>query len=216
VRDPLSGRDRNFVEKVRFQTFLFCHLTSNTPNRSATQGEISKTRIGFPLVRPPADTCIAIVRPPAVAQLHEPFILPFVIHNRHPNRTADILLQIESSESFVLAGPRAACVPIILAGSTFELAFNVVPLVCGLIRLPGFKLLDRRKSRTRRERPQEAGEEGRKSESGELEEPIAVVDWRWEARDESGEVLDLYAEDSTTPAHLVEVGGGGITVFVEP
>lgn len=68
------------------------------------------------------------------------------MQNRQVARTADLFLQVESSEGFVLAGARQARLPTLLAGTSEDIFYNAIPLMCGRIRLPTFKIVDKRRT----------------------------------------------------------------------
>lgn len=96
-------------------------------------------------MQPPEDDLIGILKCPPSAQLHEAFSIHLVVQNRHPSRTADIYLDVDSSDAFVLAGPRHAHLPALLPGTSEEISYKIFPLLTGVVRLPNFRLYDRRK-----------------------------------------------------------------------
>ena len=106
---------------------------------------LCRSLLRFPNLRPPEDGLIGILKCPPSAQLHEAFSVHLVVQNRHPSRTADLYLDVDSSEAFVLAGPRHAHLSALLPGGSEELAFQLFPLLTGVVRLPNFRLYDRRK-----------------------------------------------------------------------
>ncbi|KAH7102159.1 Foie gras liver health family 1-domain-containing protein [Auriculariales sp. MPI-PUGE-AT-0066] len=109
----------------------------------------SSSTILLPPLHAPADEDIfAFVTPPTTACLHQIFPLRLVVQNRHPSRTADLSLQLEPNENFVIAGPRAVHLPLIIAGAQHEFNFNLMPLLCGQhVRLPTIRLFDNRTTR---------------------------------------------------------------------
>ncbi|EJD46843.1 hypothetical protein AURDEDRAFT_86850 [Auricularia subglabra TFB-10046 SS5] len=115
-----------------------------TWRRVGNEESTATTSISLPQLTPPGDDLVAFVEPPATTRLHVPFTLRLVIQNRHASRTADLALQLEPNEHFVLSGLRSGRVPLLIAGAQEELFFNAIPLTCGELRLPAIKLLDRR------------------------------------------------------------------------
>lgn len=115
-----------------------------TWRRVGNEESTATTAITLPQLNPPGDDLVAFVEPPATVRLHVPFTLRLVIQNRHASRTADLALQLEPNEHFVLSGLRTGRVPLLIAGAQEELLFNAIPLTCGELRLPVIKLLDRR------------------------------------------------------------------------
>lgn len=93
-----------------------------------------------------------------------------------------------------------------------EVKFNVVPLVCGAGKLPGFKVLDRRGA---------GGEDGGTAATGEETikfETVEVVDESLDARNEEGVDLLLYvpATADGAGARKLEAKRDGISVLVLP
>ncbi|KAF8331398.1 Gryzun, putative trafficking through golgi-domain-containing protein [Cantharellus anzutake] len=105
----------------------------------------AKTNISPPSLKPPEDSIVALITCPPSANLHQPFILTLSVQNRQRFRTADLYLDVDSSEAFVLAGPRHTRLPTLLPGMSEEVFFNLIPLSTGEVRLPTFKVHDRRK-----------------------------------------------------------------------
>ncbi|KAG8930220.1 hypothetical protein FRC01_003141 [Tulasnella sp. 417] len=181
-----------------------------------TDGPWSTSRLSFPALRPPADTVIGIVSVPPSATLHRPFPVKLTIQNRQSTRSADLILSTESTPAaegggFILAGPKQCRLPTLLPNSSVEVKFNVVPMVCGVGKLPGFKLLDRRGA-TGEEPSSSTGEETIKFES------VQVVDERLDARDEEGADLLLYVPGAVNPAggRKLEARREGVSILVLP
>lgn len=93
-----------------------------------------------------------------------------------------------------------------LAGSEDRLDFNLIPISCGTVRLPTFKLLDRRKDITKRQ----------SAEGAELEKRVEVVDARLEERNESGEEIRLmvFLPGEGGTGKLRRVDADGLSMFV--
>lgn len=182
----------------------------------STDGPWSTSRLSFPALRPPADTVIGIVSVPPSATLHRPFPVKLTIQNRQSTRSGDIILSTESTPAvegggFIIAGPKQCRLPTLLPNSSVEVKFNVVPMVCGVGKLPGFKLLDRRAA-TGEEGGAATGEETIKFES------VQVVDERLDARDEDGTDLLLYVPGTVDPAggRKLEARREGVSILVLP
>lgn len=105
----------------------------------------SKTILAIPNLYPPREELIALIHCPPAAQLHQAFSLDLTVQNQHPSRTADVYLDVDSSEAFVLAGPRHARLTTLLPGTSEQISYKLMPLLTGSVRLPVFRLYDRRK-----------------------------------------------------------------------
>ncbi|KAG9008676.1 hypothetical protein FRB90_008778 [Tulasnella sp. 427] len=184
----------------------------------------STSRLSFPTFRPPPDTIIGIVHVPPSATLHRPFPVTLTVQNRQSIRSADLILSSESTPAaegggFIIAGPKQCRLPTLLPNSSVEVKFNVVPMVCGIGKLPGFKVLDRRGAGggqdvqiTTASAGGATGEETIKFES------VQVVDERLDARDEEGVDLLLYVPGAVDPAggRKLEVRKEGVSILVLP
>lgn len=140
--------------------------------------------------------------------LHIPITVTVTIRNRHAWRTADIYLQIEPSDHFVLSGLRSGSLPVLLAGSEEHMSFNLIPISCGTVRLPVFKLLDRRKE----------NEERKSSEGVEGEKKVSIIDARLEERNEKGEEIRLMVcvPGEGESSRLRRVDAEGLNMFITP
>lgn len=162
---------------------------------------------------PPGDGILGILRLPPSARLHRPFPATLSVQNRHPSRTADLVLQTESADAFIVAGPRTLRLPTLLPGTSVDVRLNVVPLMAGTTcRLPSFKVLDRRQ-RGPAAQPPPAGAESR--EEAVTLEAVQVIDERSDARDEEGADLSIHVPSAADPRQL-EPRRGGITMLVLP
>lgn len=85
---------------------------------------------------------------PPTGQLHTPVLVALSIRNNHPNRSANIFVQLEPdpSDGFVVAGARSARLPILMPGSEEKITWKLIPLECGYVKIPRFKVTDRRKA----------------------------------------------------------------------
>ena len=70
-------------------------------------------------------------------------------------------LEPDAADAFLVAGQRNARVPTLLPGATVELAWSLVPIECGFVRIPKIRVTDKRKagSTSPTEQPQPATEE---------------------------------------------------------
>ena len=88
------------------------------------------------------------------------------MRNRRPTKSANVVVQVEfdAADGFVLAGLRSGRVPVLLPGAEEELRWNMVPVECGLVRVPRIRVVDRRVGSGEGEEGEEGGWEhyGRK------------------------------------------------------
>jgi len=167
--------------------------------------------IGLPTLRPPEDGLIGLLFSPPTATLHRPFSITLQVQNRHPALTADLMLQVESSDAFVIAGPRMSKLPALLSESSVEVRFHVVPLLCGHVKLPNFKVFDRRKLNHHASVISDSSNEDFDANGTIVHRPVKVVDQRRDERNEEGMDLPLFtgsAEDGSTRARE------GVTILV--
>ncbi|KAG8955611.1 hypothetical protein FRC04_007602 [Tulasnella sp. 424] len=182
-------------------------------------GPWSTSRLSFPAFRPPVDTIIGIVRVPPSATLHRPFPVTLTIQNRQSTRSADLILSTESTPAaegggFIIAGPKQCRLPTLLPNSSVEVKFNVVPMVCGVGKLPGFKVLDRRGA---------GGDDGpggavTTGEETIKLEAVQIVDEGLDSRDEEGVDLLLYVPGAAGPGggSKLEAKRDGVSLLVLP
>lgn len=111
-------------------------------------GPLSKSTFPLPALRPPTDGLVALLDVPSVAKLHVPLSLTLTIRNRHSARSANITVQLEPdpSDSFVVAGLRSGRVPILMPGAEEKLLWRLIPIECGLVKVPRIKIMDKRKA----------------------------------------------------------------------
>ncbi|KAF8601607.1 hypothetical protein BDV93DRAFT_509874 [Ceratobasidium sp. AG-I] len=102
------------------------------------------SRITLPALKEPEDRLVALAHLPSFVTLHTPFPLHLTIENRTRNRTADIILSLETTETLVCAGPRTAHIPALLPGTSADVYLTVVALSPGFVRLPRIRIQDRR------------------------------------------------------------------------
>ncbi|KAG8926956.1 hypothetical protein FRC02_008562 [Tulasnella sp. 418] len=111
-----------------------------------------------------------------------------------------------SSEAFVIAGPRSCRLPTLLPSTSVDVRFNVVPLMCGMCRLPTFKVFDRRRLGLQ---PQDS-----EGEETIFMQPVPIVDERWDLRRSDKDEKEL-------PLHVPAAGGllsprDGVVIVVLP
>jgi trafficking protein particle complex subunit 11 len=188
------------------------------------RGSTSVTRFPLPILSPPsipnpvgftgddeelADAknigVFALLHVPPTAYLHEPFTLRLEIRNRHPTRTADITVQLEavdtgSGSACIVAGPKSAHLGVMLPGVQEAVFWNVVPLECGWVKVPGVRVVDKRKG------PRLSGDAGSGEGSVIVEELVVkVVEAKWERR----------TKETDQGAHSEEVGESVKTLVPE-
>ena len=162
----------------------------------------------LPALQLPHDDIDALLELPAQGTLHVPITVSLRVRNREPLRTADVFLQLEPSDSFVVSGLRSGSLPILLPGAEDVIVFNLIPIVCGAGRLPTIKLFDRRSAKLTE------GQNGADLESMPI---IPVFDKRIEERDVRGDPVRLLlvttSEDGTS---IVRRTDEGSNLFVLP
>lgn len=121
------------------------------------------------------------------------------------------MLAIESSEAFVVSGPKSCRLPALLPGSSTDIRFHVVALSCGLCRLPTFKVLERRLTSVR----QPTTPTGGNQDDAIALEPIQVLHDQVDSRDEDGTDL-LLLSPSTDDPNQVEHRPEGVMLLVLP
>ncbi|KAG8690818.1 hypothetical protein FRC11_008923 [Ceratobasidium sp. 423] len=154
----------------------------------------SISTITLPAPKEPDDELIARAHLPPFAKLHEPFSLHITIENCGQTRTADVSVTLETTESFVCAGPRALQIPALLPGTSTDVYLDVVALSVGYVKLPRVRVQDRREETPR---------------------DVPTIAAGWDARGENGEgvVVAVTGEDGrSTRASVKE----GIYLLVRP
>jgi trafficking protein particle complex subunit 11 len=119
--------------------------------------------------------------------LHQPTQMKLVIRNRHPSKTAHIVVSVDvdNSDGFIVSGVRSGRAPVLLPGAEAEMLWSLLPLECGYVRLPRIRVTDRRKPFV------SAGDQsappGHNPEADWPGETVKVVDLRWDSRNGEGE-----------------------------
>ncbi|RDX49266.1 hypothetical protein OH76DRAFT_1483227 [Lentinus brumalis] len=146
-----------------------------------SHGAPATSRFPLPPLHPPSDGLIALLDAPTTARLHAPVPLRLTVRNRHPTRSANVTVQLEAdvADAFVVAGLRHGRIPILLPGAEESVTWNLIPIECGLAKVPRVKVLDRRSAVVvaGQGQPETASTEG---------DEIKIVDVRWDGRAEPG------------------------------
>ncbi|KAF8070400.1 Foie gras liver health family 1-domain-containing protein [Lyophyllum atratum] len=140
------------------------------------RGSLSTTIIPLPALEPPVEGLLALLSAPPVATLHVPVSLVLTVRNYHPSRSANVVVQLEldASDSFVVAGLRSGRIPILMPGEEEKLTWKLIPIECGHIRIPRITVMDKRPTvNTGVEPSSEAGTKG---------ELVEIVDVRLDRR----------------------------------
>jgi trafficking protein particle complex subunit 11 len=140
------------------------------------RGSTSTSIFPLPSLHPPVDDLVALLGVAPRARLHQPIPLTLSIRNRHPSRSANVFVQLETeaTDAFVVAGLRTGRVPVLLPGTEETLTWNLIPVECGYVKIPRIKVTNRRKSTAN------AGDAGAGAESDGV--PVKIVDTRIEQR----------------------------------
>ncbi|KAN0130166.1 Gryzun, putative trafficking through Golgi domain containing protein [Lactarius tabidus] len=111
-------------------------------------GTLNTSRFPLPDLLPPRPGVVALLELPPSAKLHDPIHAHLTIRNHHPTRTANLTVQLEpdAADSFLVAGQRSARVPTLLPGAEIQLAWSLVPIECGFVRIPKIRVTDKRKT----------------------------------------------------------------------
>lgn len=141
-------------------------------------GKLSKTLAPLPILQPTTDDLVALVDIGPTATLHVPMPMTIIVRNNHPQRSADIAVQLEPDmmDGFVVAGLRAGRVPVLLPGVEERLTWSLIPLECGYARIPRIRVFDRRKAK------QNAVPSEVPNPDTSIGEPVKVVDLRRDRR----------------------------------
>jgi len=152
------------------------------------RGRQTTTRFALPTLVLPRDGLIALLDIPSTAKLHVPTQVQLAVRNRHLSRSANVtvMLDLEPSDAFIVAGLRNGRLPILLPGSEEKLSWNLIPVECGHVKIPRIKVMDVRHASPP---SQDAGV--RNTEAGVEGEVVKVVDvradWRTGSADSTGE-----------------------------
>ncbi|KAF8841726.1 hypothetical protein BDN67DRAFT_927820 [Paxillus ammoniavirescens] len=140
-------------------------------------GPRSETRFPLPPLRPPRDGLIALLTVPTTAKLHTPIPMHLTVRNRKTTHSAVVTVSLDPQppDGFVVAGLRSSRLPLILPGAEEKLTWNLIPIECGLVRVPSIKVLDHRSV--------PAGTGDGVGASAEVEgEAVKVIDVRFDRR----------------------------------
>lgn len=122
-------------------------LTCTRLEDTKENGPVSTTTFSLPPLRPPVDGLVALLTVPPTATLHTPISISLAIRNHPTSRSANITVQLDldASDSFVVAGLRSGRVPILLPGAEERLSWKLIPTECGHVKLPRIRVTNRRK-----------------------------------------------------------------------
>lgn len=148
--------------------------------RIPSQSNLTTTNVPIPPFTAQPDSVYAVLELPAIGVLHVPFVAVLRIHNRHPWKTLDAHFQLEPSDHFVVSGLRSGTLPLLVGGSEERIPFNMIPISCGVVRLPTFKITHRKKETSTQVK-----------EGEEIEKRYPVIDGRLEERNERTEEVHL-------------------------
>jgi hypothetical protein len=131
---------------LRRYVFIALPLLRILPN--GDHGTLNTSRFPLPDLLPPRPGVVALLELPPSAKLHDPIHAHLTIRNHHPTRTANLTVQLEpdAADSFLVAGQRSARVPTLLPGAEIQLAWSLVPIECGFVRIPKIRVTDKRKT----------------------------------------------------------------------
>ncbi|EGN92744.1 hypothetical protein SERLA73DRAFT_98785 [Serpula lacrymans var. lacrymans S7.3] len=144
------------------------------------RGPLSVTQLPLPALCPPKDGLIALLRVPSVAKLHTPMSMQLIVRNRHPSRSANIVVQLdpESLDGFIVSGLRSGRVQTLLPGGEEKVRWRLIPVECGHVSVPRVKVMDRRKGTA----TSQAAGTGQDTEAESEGEIVKVVDVKWDWR----------------------------------
>lgn len=149
-------------------------------------GSSARTRLSLPLLCPPQDGLVALMNIPSTAKLHAPIQMQLTVRNRNTTRSAIVTVALDPNplDAFVVAGLRSGRLPIILPDAEETIVWNLIPIECGLVRVPRVKVVDHRKAPPAADDPSSVSTDT----DG---DPVPVVDMRFErwTGDESARVL---------------------------
>ncbi|KAF5386217.1 hypothetical protein D9615_002311 [Tricholomella constricta] len=114
--------------------------------KNGDRGPLATTVVPMPALRPPVEGLLALLSVPPAATLHVPISLILTIRNYHPSRSANVVVQLEldASDTFIVAGLRSGRVPILMPGEEEKLTWKLIPIECGHAKIPRIKVIDRR------------------------------------------------------------------------
>jgi len=138
-------------------------------------GSSARTRLSLPLLCPPQDGLVALMNIPSTAKLHAPIQMQLTVRNRNTTRSAIVTVALDPNplDAFVVAGLRSGRLPIILPDAEETIVWNLIPIECGLIRVPRVRVVDHRKAPPAADDPSSVSTDT----DG---DPVPVIDIRFE------------------------------------
>ncbi|KZT58702.1 hypothetical protein CALCODRAFT_432256 [Calocera cornea HHB12733] len=116
-------------------TWLRHHTASTSPAPCITL-------ISLPPLLAPANAIIGILTPPYTVYMHSPFAMRLAVQNYHTTRSAAVSVQVDSSESFSIPGPRKTRLTALAPGASVDVLFRVYPTMLGMQKLPPITILE--------------------------------------------------------------------------
>lgn len=180
-REPLIGPGEYIVTWRRSNYFIQHYVNcltiffscSNRVISSGNYGPHSSTRFTLPVLYPLQDNLVALLNVPSTAKLHVPFQMHLIIRNKDPIRCAIVTVSLEPhvQDAFVISGLRSGRLPLILPGAEEKITWNLIPLDCGIVKVPNVRAVDHRKSPPASDDAPATDAEG---------EPVRLIDTRFE------------------------------------
>ncbi|KAL9940851.1 hypothetical protein V8E36_000339 [Tilletia maclaganii] len=119
------------------------HVELQWRRKGAAEGRLTRTVLPLPpITAPPGPTVSITLLPASFARLGEPFVLKALVKNEQSFRTADVRLEVESSDSFVFAGARKLMIPALLPRSERKVVWRLVGRQTGWVALPTIRAED--------------------------------------------------------------------------
>ncbi|KII95624.1 hypothetical protein PLICRDRAFT_662357 [Plicaturopsis crispa FD-325 SS-3] len=178
------------------------------------RGPRATSRFLLPSLQPPTDGLIALLHVPPTAKLHTPIPMRLTVRNRHPTRSANVVVQLQPdpSDGFIVAGLRSGRVPTMLPRTEERLTWQIIPVECGYVPVPRIKVMDKRKAIASAH-----GAAGPNSDAESEGQVIKVIDVRWDQRgSDETEGADHDSLDSAADGDVPSSGSGLHTILVLP
>ncbi|KAL4064245.1 Gryzun, putative trafficking through golgi-domain-containing protein [Scleroderma yunnanense] len=124
------------------------NVSSSRITSPGQYGSFASTRLSLPLLCPPQDGLIALMNIPSTAKLHVPIPMQLTIRNHNTIRSATVTVALDPNplDAFVVAGLRSGRLPVILPGAEEMLTWTLIPIECGLVKVPRVRVLDHRQA----------------------------------------------------------------------
>lgn len=138
-------------------------------------GSSASTHLLLPLLCLPQEGLVALMNIPSTAKLHAPIQMQLTVRNRNTTRSAIVTVALDPHplDAFVVAGLRSGRLPVILPDGEETIVWNLIPIECGMVRVPHVKVVDHRKALPAADDPSSASTDADGV-------PVPVVDTRFE------------------------------------